>query len=300
MNLTQLKVFAGIMEEHSFSRAAERMYLSQPTVSAHIRALEAELQVKLFRRGGRDIQILDSARELYPLVQKMLRTEEEIHKQFDRRESGGKILRVAASSIPGQYVLPGVLNAFASRYAHTQISLCQTDSQGVLDGVTEGNYDLGFVGTCIPSEGLEFQPFFEDELVIIAPDAEPYHQVSSRELPVSVVEQAPVIFREQGSGTRAETEQYLRSAGIQPEQLHLVAVMDNPENIKKAVENGMGISFLSRLAAQDYVSSKKVLSYHLKDISMKRKLYMVYNKNQYLTEEAVYLMKLVRKFARNL
>ena len=296
MNLLQLKVFVSVMEYRSFSKAAAQMHLSQPTISAHIHGLEQELGIRLFRRGGKEFQVLEAAILLYPRARKILETEQEILELFGKERLRCERLRIGVSSIPGQYVLPAVLKKFSARYPEVQLDITQTDSRGVIEGVAAERFDLGLAGTGPVHGGeLEFDPFYEDELVIIAPNEEPYRAVASQGLPLELLEKTPLILREEGSGTRTETEQYLKMLGIETEKLRTAAVMDNPENIKRAVEAGVGISFISRLAAEDYGRDGRILLFPLQGISMKRKLYAVTNKNVYRNEEMKGLLRLVRK-----
>ena len=296
MNLLQLKVFVSVMEYRSFSKAAAQMHLSQPTISAHIHGLEQELGIRLFRRGGKEFQVLEAAILLYPRARKILETEQEILELFGKERLRCERLRIGVSSIPGQYVLPAVLKKFSARYPEVQLDITQTDSRGVIEGVAAERFDLGLAGTGPVHGGeLEFDPIYEDELVIIAPNEEPYRAVASRGLPLELLEKTPLILREEGSGTRTETEQYLKMLGIETEKLRTAAVMDNPENIKRAVEAGVGISFISRLAAEDYGRDGRILLFPLQGISMKRKLYAVTNKNVYRNEEMKGLLRLVRK-----
>ena len=296
MNLLQLKVFVSVMEYRSFSKAAAQMHLSQPTISAHIHGLEQELGIRLFRRGGKEFQVLEAAILLYPRARKILETEQEILELFGKERLRCERLRIGVSSIPGQYVLPAVLKKFSARYPEVQLDITQTDSRGVIEGVAAERFDLGLAGTGPVHGGeLEFDPIYEDELVIIAPNEEPYRAVASRGLPLELLEKTPLILREEGSGTRTETEQYLKMLGIETEKLRTAAVMDNPENIKRAVEAGVGISFISRLAAEDYGRDGRILLFPLQGISMKRKLYAVTNKNVDRNEEMKGLLRLVRK-----
>lgn len=295
MNLLQLKVFVGVMEQRSFSKAAAQMHLSQPTVSAHIHGLEQELGTRLFGRGGKEIQVLEAAGLLYPRARKMLQTEQEILELFGKERPRCERLRIGASSIPGQYVLPAVLKKFSARYPGVQLDITQTDSRGVIEGVKAERFELGLAGTGPVHGGeLECEPFYEDELVIIAPNEEPYRRVSSLGLPLELLKKTPLILREEGSGTRTETEQYLKNVGIEMEKLRTAAVMDNPENIKRAVEAGVGISFISRLAAEDYSRDGRLLLFPLQGVPMKRKLYAMTNKNVYRNEEIKLLLRLIR------
>lgn len=296
MNLLQLKIFVSVMELRSFSKAAQQIHLSQPTVSAHIHGLEQELGTRLFGRGGREIQVLEAASLLYPRARKMLETEQEILELFGKERLRCERLRVGASSIPGQYVLPVALKRFSARYPGVQLDITQTDSRDVIEGVMEERFDLGLAGTGTTRGGeLELEPFYEDELVIIAPNEEPYRAVSaSQGLPLKLLEKMPLILREEGSGTRTETEQYLKKTGIDLEKLRVAAVMDNPEQIKRAVEAGVGISFLSRLAAEDYSRDGRILLFPLQGVSMKRMLYIVTNKNVYQNDEVKGLLRMVR------
>ena len=147
MNLKQLEAFARVAETKSFSEAAKRLYLTQPTVSAHVSALEKELGVCLLLRTTKEVSLTEEGKALYGYAVQMLDLEQEIREHFGRRKSGKSVLRIAASTIPSQYLLPEIMVRFRERYPGVRLSVAETDSAGVVGQIVSGEADIGFAGT---------------------------------------------------------------------------------------------------------------------------------------------------------
>jgi DNA-binding transcriptional LysR family regulator len=250
MDLRRLEVFVAVAELGSFSRAAETLHLSQPTVSEHVRALEEELGLVLLDRLARGTVatragdlVLGYARRLLALAAE---ARQAVHR-FQGRMAGRLV--VGGSTIPGEYVLPAVIGAFTTKYPEVAITLRIGDSLQVSGWVEDGTVEIAVVGARPAARALESRALMQDELVcVMAPD-HPWARraaVSAHELA-----QAPLIVRERGSGSRDVLEGALERAGLDLGAHRIVAEIASTQAIKQAVRAGVGVSLVSRRAVDD-------------------------------------------------
>lgn len=277
MNFKQLEAFAVVAETKNFSRAAKELFLTQPTVSAHIASLEKELNTCLFVRSAKGAELSDAGKELYVYAGQMLELERQIRKRFGQGgRSAGSVLRIAASTIPSQYLLPGIMARFRKEYPLEKLKVFETDSAGVAEMTASHKADLGLAGTRIEKGNCTYVPICQDELVVITPAHEKY-RLKDEYAAEKLLRQEPLILREEGSGTRREAGKILSQMGLDMSELNVAAIMENQETIKRSVEKGMGISILSDLAVRDAVLSGKLLSFPLGKAKGKRNIYLVFD-----------------------
>jgi len=297
MNLKQLEAFVHVAEGGSFSKAAKELFLTQPTVSAHISSLEKELNVRLFIRNTKEVNLSDDGKELYKYAKQMIDLQKKIEERFSAKKEAGKhCISIAASSIPAQYLLPKVLLRFNEKFPDEQLKIIETDSSQVVTKVVDHMVDVGFTGTVLEKKHCKYLPFYKDELVIVTPAAEKYVKIQD-EMPddISWIKKEAFIMREDGSGTRKEAEKQLQNAGIAVESLNVIASIGNQEAIKKAVRQGMGISVMSRLAAEDEIEAGKLLIFPIPGASEGRDINLVYNKNYELSRSAERFIRVVKE-----
>ena len=297
MNLKQLEAFVQGAEGGSFSKAARELYLTQPTISAHISSLEKELNVRLFVRNTKEVSLSDNGKDLYKYAKQMVDLQGKIEEHFGMRKDSGKhCITIAASTIPAQYLLPKVLMRFNEKYPEEQFKIKETDSAQVVTQIVDCMADVGFTGTVLEKKHCKYIPFYKDELVIIAPNMEKYRRIQE-ECPndISWLEREHVIMREEGSGTRKEAEKQLRSAGVNMADLEIIASIENQETIKKSVRQGMGVSILSRLAATDEAKAGQMLIFPIPGADEGRDINVVYNRNYQLSRSAERFIKIVKE-----
>lgn len=295
MNLKQLEAFVEVAEGGSFSKAAKNLYLTQPTISAHISALEKELEVRLFVRNTKEVSMSAEGQTLYKYASQMVDLEKRIEEEFgERRRMGHQCVTIAASTIPAQYLLPKILAKFNEKYPGEQLKIMESDSTSVVNQVIEHMVDLGFTGTVLEKKHCKYIPFYRDELVIITPNTEVFRERAKTPEDISWILKEPVIMREEGSGTRKEAEKQLRAAGIRSEQLNVIASIENQETIKKSVSSGMGVSLLSKLAAADMVEDGSVLAFYIPGADHGRSINVVYNRNHQLSISAERFINVVK------
>lgn len=294
MNLKQLEAFVQVSESGSFSKAAKELFLTQPTISAHISSLEKELNVRLFIRNTKEVSLSDDGKDLYRYAKQITDLEKAIEERFYMDSDDGKhFITIAASTIPAQYLLPKVLMCYRERYPKEQIKIMETDSSEVVTQVVDHMVDVGFTGTVLEKKHCKYIPFYKDELAVITPDTPEYRILKEQNCDdIDWIKRKPLILREEGSGTRKEAEKQLKNAGISMEALDIVASIANQETIKKSVKQGMGITVLSRLAAED---EDGLLIFPIPGADEGRDINLVYNKNYQMTRSADRFIRIVKE-----
>ncbi len=284
MDIKQLEAFVYVVETCSFSKAGELLHLTQPTISSHILSLERELNIKLIVRTTKETYPSEAGKLLYRYAKEILVMREnavQAIRMFSQEMRG--TITVAASTIPGQYYLPKILQSFREKYPDIKFNIRMTDSTDVVDQVTARSAEVGFSGTEIDAPKCVFREFADDKLVVITPNEERFRQHVGKGFPVRQIREEPFISRESGSGTRRETEAFLRELGIRVSELKTAVEVRSTESIIKMVSEGMGIAVLSRSACEDYQQFGKVLAFDFDNITLRRKLYIIKHKNSILS-----------------
>lgn len=297
MNLKQIEAFVHIADSGSFSKAAKELFLTQPTVSAHIAALEKELNARLFVRNTKEVSLSDEGKILYAYAKEMVVLQKRIENAFELKEEQEKqCITIAASSVPAQYLLPQILTKFREKYPEHQLHVTETDSAKVVEQVVNHTVDIGFTGTVLDKKHCKYIPFYRDELVIITPNQEKYKRLKEEDVrDADWIANEPLIVREEGSGTRKEAEKQLKKSGIDIGKLNVIASIENQEAIKKSVGNGMGVSVISRLAAEEELNDGRLLGFSLTSAEEGRDINVVYNKNFHLSSASEQLIKVVKE-----
>lgn len=274
MDVRALEVFSKIVELRSFSKAAGAVYLTQPTVSGHIKALEEELGVKLFDRLGRAVAPTKAGELLYGYAKRILDLRQQAVQAL--AEHTGALrgeLQLGASNNPGSYVLPPLLARFKAEYPGVAVKLQVGDSREIARGVADGLYELGAVGAKWDDAQLRYERFVEDELYLVVPPKHPW--TGRRSVQLDALLREPFIMREPGSGSRKVLEQALRAKGIDPARLQIVAELGSAEAVRQAVQAGAGIAFLSRWAIQHDLECGLLKAVRVRGLRLKRDFYLV-------------------------
>lgn len=279
MDLRRLEVFVRVAELGNFSRAAETLFLTQPTVSEHVRALEDELGVQLLDRLGRGATPTRAGTLLLGYAQRILALSREAAQaiaQFQGRVSGELV--VGGSTIPGEYVLPALIGSFRAKYPDVSVSLRIGASGEVQRWVEEGRVELGVIGAAPTARSLEGRRLMADELVVVVP---PEHPWATREaVAVDDLRREPLIVRERGSGSRETFERALEEAGTSLAGFRVVAEIASTQAIKQAVRAGVGVSVISRRAVLDECRAGLLACVRLRDLSITRAFHLVVHRDR--------------------
>lgn len=246
MNVQQLRAFVMVVDHGSFSAAAKALSLSQPAVTMQVQSLESDTGVTLLDRRYRRVEPTEAGALLLPYARRVLAEIDEARERLE--DFSGRVtgrLSLAASTTPGQYVLPRLLGGFVARYPEVGVTLRVADTAEVVAAVESGEAGLGMAGARVDSARVTFEEAGTDDLLLIAP---PGASAVAPAALTDVVEQ-PFILRERGSGTRQVMEAALREAGVDPGDLHVALELGTNEAIVSAVEGGLGVGVVSRWVA---------------------------------------------------
>lgn len=296
MDIRQLETFVAVVENKSFTKASEILYVSQPTVSNHISNLEKELDTVLFIRTKRNVTLTKSGDILYNHAKNIIlayKTMASELRSYNQNTEGH--LNIYASSVPRKFLLPKLLKEFSATYPDVSYSLVNDDSQTVLDGLMIGETDFGFVGIKVNSPKLSYHQLMDDELVLVASDELGIRHDKNMNISLDELVKHPIIIREEGSGTRSILERELNELNIEISDLNLFAVIEDPSTILQMVECGLGCSVISKYEAESKINNSKIKQYKLEDLDLKRHFYFVYNKDM----QYVPINKVFRSFILN-
>lgn len=275
MEFKQLESFAAVVRLGSFTRAAEQLYISQPTISTHVRMLEEELNTRLILRTTKSIEVTAEGKKLYEYAVSILQLRDRMIRECS--PGAKKIIHVGASTIPSAYVLPEVLPLFGKSHPDTFFVIHQSDSQGVIDGLKDGLFDVGLIGMECSEESLTCSSFCRDRMVLITPVTERFLSLQSRgTAAVEILRAEPVILREKGSGSKKSVDRFLEQVGITDDQLQVVARINDPEAIKNLVAGGLGVSIISQRAARNFIQEKRLLAFALPEWANVRRMFAAY------------------------
>lgn len=277
MDFKQLRSYVAVVKYKSFTVAAEKLGISQPTISTHIRLLEEELDSQLVTRTAKNFEITPRGWEFYECAQNILKLRDDLVTGWNGNEP--KVIRLGVSTIPSAYILPEALPGFEKQHEDVCFEISQGDSQDIIDAVQKGSYDIGLVGMKTQDESLEFRQFYQDRMALITPASEPYLSMQGQEpAPLKELLKKPVILREQGSGSGESAKLFLERMGISQENLSVTARMNDQESIKNLVAGGLGISIISEKAIQSDLDAGRLLKFELPGELSGRQFYIIHQK----------------------
>jgi len=279
MDIHQLRVFISVFRDKSFSKASKKLHLTQPTVSAHIRALEEEYNCKLFDRLGRTIIPTKEAEVLYQYAIEIIEKADAIQEVIGRfkKEITGTLI-IGASTIPGTYVLPSIMTAFQKKYPSVSFQILIADSKGIVESLSKHELLMGIVGAKLGNGEINYMPFLEDELIVVSSPS----LIESNKIPLKELIKFPVVLREEGSGTRTITEKILEEKGISLHTLSIAGIFGSTDAVKQAVKAGLGVSILSRLSVSDELKYRTLKEITITNTTMRRKFYIITHRKRTL------------------
>lgn len=280
MEFRQLEAFTTVAALKSFSLAADALYLSQSTVSTHIKNLEKELQKELIIRTTKSLQLTADGIIFLKYAKRIIETRDAAIETLNG--STDRSIHLGASTIPSNYLLPQFLGSFRRMHPSIVFRITQSDSSEILSKILDGSIELGLIGEDASSAQCTCIPFCSDELVAVTPSTPYYQDLRKKKPDFATLLAEPVILREQGSGTQKAADQALETLNIRKENLNVVAKTNNPESIKQMIVNGMGVSLLSGLACRDLQRQGQVICYPL-PARFSRKFYISYLKSRTLS-----------------
>ena len=282
----KIEAFCKVYEQGSFSKAGEALFLSQPTVSAHIIALEKELEVRLLDRMGRTVLPTPAGEVLYRYAKQAFDRLEAAKAEINAiaSEVTGELL-IGSSNIPAHHVLPGIITHFLRMHPKVRPNLVVASSEVICRLVLEGEIMAGIVGaTGVQEADLTLSPLLEDEIIIIAPlSMEGLPEGDMQDgcaLPTLSFEEAcrlPWIQREARSTTRHAFEDAMREAGYTPRLLRPRLVVDSAHAALQYVEAGLGVAAAARLTVENALERGVLRAFTIEDVRATRRFSCLIN-----------------------
>jgi DNA-binding transcriptional LysR family regulator len=289
-----LQVFVAAADLENFSAAAQELHLSQPAITQRIRSLEKQLGVKLFERQGRRVHLSEAGAYLLPLAKDLLRRSKRTEEMMQslRGEVVGHLI-IGCSTTTGKYLLPPLMARFCDRYPGVQATVRVGSRNRVLELLAAGQVHLSFTSALNPRREIRYRKFIQDQVVLIAPSNHPWIQKESIE-PEEVLQER-LILREPGSGTYQAMESALARHDISVDELHTVITVGNSEAIILAVEEGIGVGFVPKLAAQRCMRLGNIQVVPIVDTYMSYTIWMAENTMQPAPAAQLHFMRLLKK-----
>jgi DNA-binding transcriptional LysR family regulator len=254
MDTRQLAAFCAVVDRRSFSRAAERLGVTQPAVSLQVRALEKRLGMQLLDRSGRRVEPTEAGRRLYRGAQRLLALEEQVLADVASEADGdlGGTLSLGASTGPAAVVVPQLLCEFQRANPAVRVALEVHDTRTVVELVAERELELGIVGASPRHRGVQFDPFATDEVVLVCP---PGHRFAGKTVPLHELAAEALVVMQEGAGVRGVVDDELRRLGLRLRDLDVQLELGLQESVRSAVLAGFGVTFISRAAVEAELAS---------------------------------------------
>jgi DNA-binding transcriptional LysR family regulator len=296
MDIRRLEVFCKVLELGSFTKAAEALPLSQPTVSEHVKSLEEMLGEKLIDRLGREALPTPAGRILYQYARSILQLRDEaIQALQEHRGNLAGSVALGASTIPGAYILPKLIGEFKKQYPGIQISLKISGSSEIAESIIEGGLELGLIGAKWSDRRIELEEIFSDELVLVL---HPKHDWAGRgSVQLDELYEQPFILREKGSGTRIVMTQILKNHGFDFSRLRAVAEMGSTEAVRQGIKAQIGLSILSRQAVEEDIERGDLWAVQIAGVRLTRPFYLIHRKNRQLSPICIALLDYIRAWS---
>jgi DNA-binding transcriptional LysR family regulator len=270
MDFKQIEAFVNVVRYKSFSKAADATFFTQPTISTHIRNLEKELGVKLLDRKSRAVEMTSQGAKFYKYAVEMINAREQaIDALDDNTDRVEGILEIQTSSIPAVTFLPELLSGFRTEHSSIQYYVSSSDTQTVIDNITERRGEIGFVGEEPLGGSFNTLKVFTDKVVMIAPGS---YDIADR-ISMSEAVTYPFIWRETGSATRKSFEASAQALGYDKEVFDVAALFDDMDSVIRAVETGLGVAIISRKVADSLGARVRIVD--IEDYDEERSFYMI-------------------------
>jgi DNA-binding transcriptional LysR family regulator len=282
MDLWQLQIFRKVVDLKSFSRAGHAVNLSQPTVSSHIKDLEAHFDCRLIDRLAKEALPTKAGRLLYRYAKRMAALRDETESAM--AEFNGKVkgsLNIGGSTIPGVYVLPSIIAAFTARFPEVNVSLAIADTSQTIAAILSGDLELGVVGAVSTHPSILQTRMLDDEMCLVVPTG--HRWAAKNKVTIKQLFTAPFIIREQGSGTLKSIQNSFSEAGVNLNDLKVVARIGSTEAIRQGIKNRMGVSILSAIAVSDDVAGGNLTTLAIEGLNLKRAFYLTHHRHRSLS-----------------
>jgi len=271
MDTRQLAAFCAVVERRSFSQAADRLGVTQPAVSLQVRALEKRLGIQLLDRSGRRVEPTEAGWRLYRGAQRMLALEDQLVADVAASGEGALAgdLVLGASTGPAAVAIPVALAEFQRQNPDVRVYLTVSDTHSVVERVAARELELGIVGAARRHRGVRFEPFFSDQVILACP---PGHEFAGRTITLDELREETLILMQDGAGVRQVVEDALRRQGVRLRDLDVRLELGLQESVRRAVEAGYGVTFISRTAVEADLAGGRLAEARVEGLEVTRQI----------------------------
>jgi DNA-binding transcriptional LysR family regulator len=297
ITIQQLETLMALVEAGSFTRAAGKLFLSQPSLTKQIQNLEAATGTRLVKRGATGISLTPEGQIIYDYAKRIIRLREDAKERVVRQkaqESG--YIYLSASTIPATYILPHLIGRLKETHHGIQVHIQMHDSEETLQTILNDQAEMGFIGKEPVNKKLVVQRLWKDHLVLAVPFDHPLAR--QRTARAEELAKMPFIIREKGSATRDLIEDCLqKQLGTSLSSFNVICEMGSSEAVKEAILAGLGVSILSSFAIKREISQGLLTALHISNCKMERHFYLVYKKQFPLMIYHKHFLELVKRYS---
>jgi DNA-binding transcriptional LysR family regulator len=294
MDFKQLETFVAIAKYKTFSKAAEKLFLSQSTVSIHVHGLESSLGVPLFNREGKEVSLTKQGEILLEKAMSIIHLRDMVIHDIESFSTFPKgVINIAASNIPALYILPKLVKSFIKNHQYISFNVRQMDTDAVVNYILNGEGEIGIVGNFREDNNLSFESIVKDSLILIVPSDPEFDNIND-DTPLIDIIKYPFVLREEGSATRKVFEDFLTDNGINNKTINVKGTFDSAEGIKEGVKTGIGVSVTSSLSI-DSGDQRVIRVVRPKGFPIVRDIYAVTHKKRFLSPLSQTFYNFIRK-----
>jgi len=295
IDFRHLETFCRVASLKSFSKAAEDLFLTQPTVSGHILSLEQSLSLRLFDRANREVRLTKAGEVFLNYASKILSSRKDLLNALSEFSQGIRgELSLGASTIPGEYILPGLVGDFKKEHPHFILSLKIADTKEIVQDVLQDDVEFGMIGAKLDHPSLYFEKYEEDEIIVVASSGHPLAR--KKRVDVEDLLKEPWIIREEGSGTQMAVEKALRKKGKSLKQFNVVMKMGSTSSVKEGVKARLGLAFISERATEEELSQGLLSRIVVEGIdAISRQIYIVFHRGRTLSPIGTEFLRFLKR-----
>ncbi|OGQ12304.1 MAG: hypothetical protein A2026_11825 [Deltaproteobacteria bacterium RBG_19FT_COMBO_46_12] len=295
MDFRHLETFCRVADLKSFSKAADDLFLTQPTVSGHILSLEQSLSLRLFDRTSREARLTKAGKVFLEYASKILSFRKELLNALSEFSQGIRgELSLGASTIPGEYLLPKLMGDFKKEHPHFIIALKIADTKEVIQYVLQDNVEFGIIGAKLNHPSLHYEKFEEDEIIVVAPSDHPLTR--KKRVTLEELLREPWIIREEGSGTQMAVEKAIRKKGKSLKQFNVAMEMGSTSSVKEGVKARLGLAFISGKATEEEIRQGFLSRIDLEGIEpIFRQIYIVSHRGRTLSPIGMEFLRFIKR-----
>ena len=293
LNFNQLRVFYQTARHLSCTKAAEKLFITQPAVTAQVKLLEDSCNLKLFKKKGRRIYLTDEGKTLYGYAQKVFEYETEIESVIEEmKELKRGVLRLGTTKAYARYFMPFLITSFRDAYPHIKIHLDEGSSLDMIRSLVDLKNEVALISKAEDNPDIRFIPFSQEELVLIT--AQDHKLARRKSVLVRDLREEPIIMKERGSGTRKLVNELFSKKGLTP---NILMETSNTEFIKQLVQRGDGVSFVVREAVAAELHEGRLATVPIRGSKVYLDVSIAYLKDQHLSPPAQAFLDLLLNIA---